>query len=429
MITLFVFLATILFLIGVHEFGHFLVAKLFRVWVIEFAIGFGPAFVSRVRGETRYSLRLLPLGGYVKLAGEGFELEEGIPFERTLSGKPPLVRVAVALAGPAMNLAAAALIAWLGIISFGLPQPQVAGLVPDAPAAEYLRVGDVVLEVGGTPIWDWKIGFPELSRRIQEIAPNPVPITVLRGREELSFGIPVKYVPDEKRYIVGAYFSPRLFLPEVTALEPGSPLERAGLWKGDVISAACGRPVASLTELLTALDAGCREVTARRGEETLQVTLPAGPLEEVLRGIAFRALPIVYRRPPLPVSLSLTGRWFGETFAGFKRAVELLVRRPREAGEMVSGPVGIAGAIGLGVQAGGVWVMFIIALISLNLALFNLIPFPALDGSRILFALVELVTRRPIPRKVEAAIHTIGFLFLLGLLLIITMKDIVRLFG
>jgi regulator of sigma E protease len=96
---------------------------------------------------------------------------------------------------------------------------------------------------------------------------------------------------------------------------------------------------------------------------------------------------------------------------------------------MVSGPVGIAGAIGLGVQAGGVWVMFIIALISLNLALFNLIPFPALDGSRILFALVELVTRRPIPRKVEAAIHTIGFLFLLGLLLIITMKDIVRLFG
>ncbi|NOX45166.1 MAG: hypothetical protein GXO72_05490, partial [Caldiserica bacterium] len=88
MITLLVFLATILFLIGVHELGHFLVAKLFRVWVVEFAVGFGPALATWVRGETRYSLRILPLGGYVKLAGEGFEPEEGIPFERTLPGKP-----------------------------------------------------------------------------------------------------------------------------------------------------------------------------------------------------------------------------------------------------------------------------------------------------------------------------------------------------
>ena len=429
MITFFVFLATILFLIGVHELGHFLAAKLFRVWVMEFAIGFGPALFSWRRGETKYSLRIFPLGGYVKLAGEGLELEEGIPFERTLPGKPPLIRAAVALAGPAMNLVAAAAVAWLGILGFGLPQPQVAGLVPDAPAADYLEVGDVVLAVGGEPIWDWKVDFPELSQRIQAIAPDPVPFVVMRGGEELSFSIPPKYLPDEGRYIVGAYFAPRLFATEITALEPGSPMERAGLWVGDVIETACGDPVTSVTELLLALESGCREVTVRRGGESLRVELPEGSLEEVFRGVAFRALPIVYRRPPLPVSLSLVGRWFEESFAGFKRAVELLIRRPREAGEMISGPVGIAGAIGLGVQAGGVWVMFIIALISLNLALFNLIPFPALDGSRILFALVELVFRRPIPRKVEAAIHAVGFLLLLGFLLLVTYKDIMRLFG
>ncbi|MGY4706139.1 RIP metalloprotease RseP [Candidatus Bipolaricaulota sp. J31] len=429
MITLLVFLATILFLIGVHEFGHFLVAKLTRVWVIEFAIGFGPALASWKRGETRYSLRVFPLGGYVRLAGEGFELEEGIPFERTLPGKPPLVRMAVAVAGPIMNLAAAALIAWLGILGFGLPQPQVAGLVPDAPAVEYLRVGDVVLEVGGAPIWDWKAGFPELSQRIQAIAPAPVPFTVLREGKTISFAIPVKYLADEGRYIVGAYFAPRLFTAEITALEPGSPLERAGLWVGDVIVAACRRPVASLTELFVALEEGCRELGVRRDGESVALTLPDLPLEKLFLGVSFRGLPAFYRRPPLGVSFALTGKWYRETFAGFKRAVELLIKRPREAGEMVSGPVGIAGAIGLGVQAGGLWVMFIVALISLNLALFNLIPFPALDGSRILFALVELVTRRPIPRKVEAAIHAVGFLILLGLLLLITMKDIIRLFG
>ncbi len=429
MITLFVFIGTILFLIGVHELGHFLVAKLARVWVVEFAIGFGPALVSWRRGETKYSLRIFPLGGYVKLAGEGLDLEEGIPFERTLPGKPPLIRIAVALAGPLMNLAAAFVIAWLGIVGFGLPQPQVAALVADAPAAEYLRVGDVVLEVGGRPIWDWRANFPELSRRIQEIAPDPVPFVVRRGKEEMSFEIPVKYSAEDERYIVGAYFAPRLFAPEIEALEPGSPLERAGLWKGDVIEAACGKEVSSLTELFLALDAGCRELTVRRGDSMLAISLPEDPIEEIIRGVAFRALPIVYRRPPLETSFSLTGRWFEETFAGFKRAIALLVRRPREAGEMVSGPVGIAGILGLGIQAGGVWVMFIIALISLNLAFFNLIPFPALDGSRILFSLVELIIRKPIPRKVEAAIHTVGFLILLGLLFLITMKDILRLFG
>ena len=429
MITLLVFLATILFLIGIHELGHFLVAKLFRVWVVEFAIGFGPALLSWKRGETKYSLRAFPLGGYVKLAGEGLELEEGIPFERTLPGKPPLVRAAVALAGPAMNLAAAVLIAWLGIFGFGLPQPQVAGLVPDAPAARYLEVGDIVLELGGSPIWDWRAGYPELSKRIQEIAPDPVPFEVLREGKKISFAIPPKYLPDEGRYIVGAYFAPRIFTAEVTALEPGSPLERAGLWRGDVIVGACERPVRSFTELLVALREGCRELSVRRGGKDLNISLHDRPLEELLQGVSFKPLPAFYRRPPLDVSLSLAGKWFTETMAGFKRAVELLIRRPREAGEMVSGPVGIAGAIGLGVQAGGVWAMFVIALISLNLALFNLIPFPALDGSRILFALVELMIRRPIPRKVEAAIHTVGFILLLGLLLLVTFKDIMRLFG
>ena len=424
-----VFILTILFLVGVHELGHFLLAKLTRVWVHEFAIGFGPPIFQWRRGETLYSLRIFPFGGYVRLAGEGPGTDEGIPWERTLPGKHPLIRVLVALAGPVMNLAAAALIAWLGILGFGLPQPRVAALVPDAPAAEYLRVGDVVLGVGGKPIWDWHPDYPELSRRIQEIAPKPVPFTVLRDGKVLSFEIPVKYVADEDRYIVGGYFGPRVLTTEVLELRPGSPLERAGLWKGDVITSACGKHIESATELYLALKGGCRELSVRRDRKTLEISLPDLPPEKLLVGIVLRALPILYRRPPLGTSFSLVGRWYGETFAGFKRAVELLVKHPKEAGEVVSGPVGIAGVLGLGIQAGGLWVMFIVALISVNLALFNLIPFPALDGSRILFALVELIFRRPIPRKVEAAIHAVGFLLLLGLLLLVTYKDIIRLFG
>lgn len=192
---------------------------------------------------------------------------------------------------------------------------------------------------------------------------------------------------------------------------------------------ACGRGIRSGVELLAALEEGCRELVASRDGERVEIRVPDLRPGELLLGAEFGALPIYYRRPPAGVGISLTGEWLRGFFRSLGETARLIATRPREAGEAISGPVWIAGVLGLGLRAGGLWALLIIALISLNLGIFNLIPFPALDGSRILFALVELIARRPVPRKVEAAIHTAGFLILLALLFLITFRDIARLIG
>jgi regulator of sigma E protease len=151
LITIIVFALTISLLVFIHEGGHFLVAKWARVWVHEFAIGFGPALWRRKRGETEYVLRLLPLGGFVRLAGEDRESEEDrhVPPDQLFTAKPPLVRMAVILGGPIMNIAAAVvlMIAYVGL--FGTPYVEIAEVAADSPASGVLRSGDKFVRLDG----------------------------------------------------------------------------------------------------------------------------------------------------------------------------------------------------------------------------------------------------------------------------------------
>ncbi len=423
MSTFALFVATILLLVGFHELGHFLAAKLVRIGVIEFAIGFGPPLRTWMRGKTRYSLRIFPLGGYVRLAGEGGDSGD-FPPEETYYGRPAWARLIVALLGPAFNLLLALVLAFAAFWSLGLPRLRVAGLVPEKPAEKALKVGDVVLAVNEVPIWS----TDEIAPLIQARAPEPVRFRIQRDSELLDVLIHPVFSPEDGRYIVGAYFLPQVALAELVEVPPLTPLSAAGFRRGDRIVAACDRPVRSYLELLVAADQGCRQVRVQRGEELLVLNLPEAAIPALETG-KWRALPLVYGRIGPGRSLSLAGQQVGQALSWVAAVLQALVARRIPAGEAVSGPVGIAAVLAEGLAAGPLVVLLLIAVISVNLALFNLLPIPALDGSRLLFALFEVVTRRRVPPRVETFVHTLGFVLLLGLLLLITARDLLRLFG
>ncbi|MCS7217025.1 MAG: RIP metalloprotease RseP [Candidatus Bipolaricaulota bacterium] len=423
MSTLALFLVTILVLVGFHELGHFLAAKLVRIGVVEFAIGFGPPLRTWKRGKTRYSLRLLPLGGYVRLAGEGWDPGE-FPAEETYYGRPAWARLLVALLGPAFNLLLALVLAFAGFGLIGLPRLRVAGLVPGRPAEQALQVGDVLLAVEGRPIWS----TDEVGPLVQARAPEPVRFHILREGRPLEVALTPVYALEEQRYLVGAYFLPQVTLAELEEVPPLTLLSAAGFRGGDRVVEACGRPVRSQLELLLAVEEGCREVRVQRAEGLVSLPLPEDAGRAFAQG-RWRALPMVYGPIGLGRALRLAGQQVGQALFLVAAALQALVARRLPAGEAVSGPVGIAALLAEGLAAGPLVVLLLIAVISVNLALFNLLPIPALDGSRLLFALVELLTRRRVPPQVETLVHTLGFVLLLGLLILITARDLLRLFG
>ncbi|HAZ30626.1 TPA: RIP metalloprotease RseP, partial [Candidatus Acetothermia bacterium] len=321
------------------EAGHFLAAKRLGIAVEEFAVGFGPVVWAWRRGETRYSLRLLPLGGFVRLAGESGETAE-IPFERTYYGQPAWTRLVLALSGPLANVVLAVALVVGAILGFGLPRPRVAGLVPGRPAAEVFEVGDVILAINGRSAW----ATEDVGAAIRAVAPEPVTFGIRRGGQELDVSVAPVFSEEEGRYLVGAYFS------------------------------------------------------------------------------------LLYERPPIGEGVVLSFKWIGGAMAGFVAAIRGLITRDIPAEEVI-GPVGIATLLGQRVMDGPLIFFLLVALISLNLALVNLIPFPALDGARMAFALYEVVTRRKVSPRVETAVHAAGFVVLLGLMILIAFQDLRRLFG
>ncbi len=423
MTTLLVFVGTILVLIGVHEGGHFLAAKLLGIAVEEFALGFGPPLWTRKRGETRYSVRAFPLGGFVRLAGEA-EAATDVPFERTYYGQPAWKRFVLSVCGPVANVVLAVAVVMGAILGIGLPRPQVAGLVPGRPAAEVFAVGDVILTVGGRSAW----ATEDVGAAIRALAPEPVTFGIRRGAERLEVTVVPVFAEDDGRYLVGAYFLPQLILAQVEEVTAGGAWIRAGFLPGDRIAFACGDEIRSFFDLYARWLDGCRVATVDRGGVRLELPLPDSA-ERLFVDASFRTLPPIYERPPVGEGVALSLKEIGRAMVGFAAAIRGLLTRSIPAGEAVTGPVGIATVLGQGVRAGPLVLLLLVALISLNLALFNLIPFPALDGARMAFALYEMVARRKVSPRVEVAVHAAGFAILFGLLLLITFQDLRRLLG
>jgi len=357
------------------------------------------------------------------LAGEGPEVGEFSPKE-TYYGRPAWTRFLMALAGPTANVLLAFVLAFAGFLLLGLPRLRVAGLVPGKPAEEVLHIGDVILAVEDKNIWSTE----DIGKIIQNRAPNPVHFKLLRDGAELEVAITPVYSPEDSKYIVGVFFQPWVIFAEIQKLEPLSPLSAAGLRPGDLIVEACDTPVRSFLEWYVALENGCRSIRVRRGESLFSVDLPTDT-KDLFSGVEFRTLPMVYGRVGTTWAAALAGQQVAQAFSVIVQTLRAMLAREIPAGEAVSGPVGIAGVLSAGIAAGPLVVILLIAVISVNLALFNLLPIPALDGARMLFALFEMLTGRRVPPRVETLVHTLGFILLLGLLVLITARDILRLFG
>jgi len=431
LITFLLFVGTILVLVGVHEGGHFLAAKASGVYVEEFAIGFGPKLLSFGKGETKYSIRAIPFGGYVRMAGEdGKETNPDIPTDRLFYGKPPAVRIAISLAGPAMNLLTTFLVAVFALWGFGIPVLQVADTIPGKPAAAVLQPGDRVLEIDGRPVHD----VDAVSRLIQEAGGAPVDFLIERDGTTQHVEITPVFDEKEGRYLVGAYFLPVAYTNRIKSLDPSSPLARAGLRPGDEIEGINGAPVSTaisfIEKLNEILPADSVSISVLRNGEKSTIVLPTAgmTIDQLLTGVEFVDLGKEVRRPGIIDGIVLGAGQFADELRMMGDLFHSMITGKVSPAKSLAGPIGIARLLGEGMHQGGSVFLWIFSYLSLSLGILNLIPFPALDGSRAAFALYELVVRRPIPPEREGMIHLIGFLILLGLMLLITFQDIVRLF-
>lgn len=347
-------------LVLVHELGHFVAAKRAGVRVDEFGIGFPPRLYSKKIGETRYSINLFPLGGFVKIFGEDEEINEGGDSNRSLIRKPKYIQAWIIIAGIVFNLLFAWLVLSLGFM-VGMPYS-----VDDSPYAA--RVTDTALTI--------------------------------------------------------------------SQVLPASPAEMAGFKAGDkIIALAAGKeekqnPSVEVTQDFIATHDNLKVLVAR-GAETKEMAV------STVTGIvgARRAIGVsldmigTLRLPPheaLYLGAQTAASFTRETALGMFSFFKNIAVGKSDFSE-ISGPVGIVGVVRDAEALGFSHLVTLVALISINLAVINILPFPALDGGRLFFLAVETVKRSPIRPTLAATINAIGFALLIALMVFVTYHDVVKL--
>jgi len=428
-ITILAFLFVLGVLIFVHELGHFLVARWYGVRVLTFSLGFGPKLVSVRRGDTVYCISAIPLGGYVKLAGETVEdARTGSPDE--FLSKSKWIRFQVYLAGPVMNLLLA-FVALAGVLSQGADvpisgrQPPVIGVLGDgSPAMRAgLQMGDRIVSVNGRPVPTWE----SLDIEVAPKANREIALVIDRDGQRLDVAI----VPDAvTKYEFGDLgIGPRL-RPELTQIVENSPASRADLRRGDVVVAVGGAPDPTWEQVLERIrtSAGTPLVflVERDGALLERTAVPEDEGGVGRLGAVIAASEVEHMDPTLwqAFGLSLEQNWdntvlIGRTVAGLFTA-ETPVRQ-------LMGPVGIAELSGNMAVLGWTALLSFMAMISLNLGLINLLPVPVLDGGHIAILAVEGLARRDLSVRVKERVLMAGAAMLVLLMVTVIYNDVARL--
>ncbi len=429
--TLLAFLVLIGVLVLVHEFGHFIVAKAFGVKVEVFSIGFGPPILRKKWGETVYQIALLPLGGYVKLYGEDEESEEARKDPRSFYAKPPWQRILIALAGPFFNFLFAVFVFW---VVYLFPQ-KVPAYIYQTPKVGYvetnstaqrigLKPGDLIVAVNGVKVRSWE----QLDKLLRENTGKEVTLTVKRGNEELHLRLKLSFDLLKRGLGILPYVP-----PEVGKVEPGSPASQVGLKPGDRIVAVNGVKVHSWWELPKLVQSsGGRPIrlTIERNGKLIDLTvvpqevkLPNGQVRYILGVEA----PIEYKEvrigPLEALKLAIEKTWF-LTVLTLKVLWGLLTGQvPLNT---LGGPLAIAGYAGEAAKMGLVAFLSAMGVLSVQLALFNLLPLPLLDGGLALLFLIEWIRGKPLPQKFKQWWTQIGLVLILTLMVFIITQDLIR---
>ena len=420
-------------MILVHEFGHFAAAKLFGVRVEQFAIGFGKRLFGVRRGDTDYRINLLPLGGYVKMSGENpLEARTGDPSE--FMSHPRWQRFIIAFAGPLMNvILAVGLMTVVYMVHYEHPayldQPAVVGYVmDDSPAAKAgIEPGDKIVKIEGeqNPTWQDVILKAMLS-------PNQtLSVTVEHNGQAVEKKVVPEAVGLDKIGEAG-------WIPDrpvqVGAIEQNMPSAKAGMKEGDVIIALNERPVRSIESLLALLEANKGNpatLTVQRNSQ--QIDLKVTPVldnsdaSKPRYRIGFKfAEPMHVDKLPFVAAFQKSVEQNKRLSGLILEMVEKLVQR-RIPVQQISGPVRIAKMSGdAAKQPGWTPLMELMAGISINLAIFNLLPFPILDGGVILFLLIEGIRRRDISLRIKERIYQVAFVMLVLFAMMVIYNDLAK---
>lgn len=332
--TAILFILMMLILIAPHEFGHFIVAKLCNVKVNEFAVGMGPLLFKKKKGETQYSLRLIPIGGFCAMEGEDNSSDN----PRAFNNKNPLQRIAILLAGVTMNVIIAFVVCIIAVQISGVPISTLDSVVKDSPAAiAGMQGDDKIVKVDGVETKEWTDVIEQIDAYEKG---NVMEVTVNRDGTVMDFELVPEYDKDRQGYVIG------------------------------IVATVTKNPVLAI----------------KYGAET-------------------------------------TVNLIHEMFNAFEMIFAKGISK-----DDVSGPVGLVKIVGEASSAGITSYLILLALVSLNLALINLIPIPGLDGGKLLFVILKWITRGKISDEMETKASIIGLLLLLSLFVFITINDVKNLF-
>lgn len=337
-------LLALMFMVVVHELGHYTAGKILGFKIMEFGIGFGPAIFKRTNKKTGevFSIRPIPLGGFCQFEGEDEESNES---PTAFNNQAPWKRLIVLFSGAFMNLVSGWMIIVIFFSVYGQVLPQIADVYPDSQNAETLEVGDTFLRVDGKQL---NVLLQEDATEAFRNAGDSVEVVVLRDGKRVELTL------KKGNYLIGEYDEEGNFVP----------------------------------------------------------TLDENGNEQYNYGFGFSS----YVAPKkLPFHLSL-GRSFGFMFFLVFEILSVLgsLVTGKLAMNTVGGPITTITVMKDAVSSGFATISYVVCIVSANLAVMNLLPLPALDGSRMLFTLIEWIFRKPVPRKVEAIIHTVGMVLIFG---------------